>query len=50
MKRLILGLFTLIGIAATIAAIALEVYVWITYATAPAGEIPAWALVLMFRG
>lgn len=50
MKRFILGLFTLIGIATTIAAIVLEVYVWITYATATAGEIPAWALVLMFRG
>ncbi len=42
-------LFCLIGILATVAVIGLEIYVWVTYATAPAGEIPAWALVLMFR-
>ncbi|MDE6356946.1 MAG: hypothetical protein K2L67_06880 [Clostridia bacterium] len=50
MKRLILWLFTLIGILVTVAAIGLEIYVWLTYATAPAGEIPAWALILMFKG
>lgn len=50
MKRLILWLFTLIGIAVTVAFIVAEIYVWLTYATAPAGEIPAWALILMLRG
>lgn len=49
MKKLILGLFTLIGILVTAAFIVAEIYVWITYGTAPAGEIPAWALLLMFR-
>ncbi len=50
MKRLILWLFTLIGILVTVAAIGLEIYVWLTYGASPAGEVPAWALILMFKG
>ncbi len=46
----ILGfLFSLIGFAVTVAFIALEAYVWITYGLAPAGEVPTWALYLMFK-
>ncbi len=50
MKKLLLYLFSLIGVLVTIAFIGIEIYVWLTYATAPAGEIPTWALVLMFKG
>lgn len=49
MKRLILWLFTLIGILATLAFVILEAYVWLTYGAAPAGDVPAWALYLMFQ-
>ena len=49
MRKLFFFLFALIGFAITVIFIALEVYVWITYGTAPAGEVPAWALYLMFK-
>lgn len=49
MKRLLLRIFALIGVVVTVAFIGLEIYVWLKYGTAPAGDVPAWALYLMFR-
>lgn len=31
-------------------AIGVEIYVLVTYANVPITEIPAWALIFMFRG
>lgn len=32
----------------TLAVIGLEIYVWVEYGNKPAGEIPLWALWLLF--
>ena len=37
-------------IALAIGAIAVEIFVWITYGGKPVTEIPSWALVFMFGG
>ena len=47
MKKFLLHIFAFIGFAVTVAVIALEVYVWLTYGSAPAGDVPTWALYLM---
>lgn len=49
MKKFLLHIFAFIGFAVTVAVIALEVYVWLTYGSAPAGDVPTWALYLMFK-
>ena len=47
--KLLSFIFSLIGFAVVVAFAVLEAYVWITYGLKPAGEVPVWAMYLMFK-
>ena len=47
--RILSFLFSIIGFVVTVAFAVLEAYVWITYGLKPTGEVPAWALYVMFK-
>lgn len=43
---LLIGLLAII----VIGFVAVEIYVWVTYANVPISELPAWVLFFMFGG
>lgn len=49
-SNILILVMILLAVAIIGGLIATEIYVWVTYANTPVGEIPAWALFFMFRG
>ena len=48
MERVIQFIIIAIGVLIVLALIGLEIYVWVVYGNKPAGEVPLWALWLLF--
>lgn len=49
LSNILYKLFIILIILLSLTFTVLEIYVWIKYGGMPAGEIPGWALWLMFK-
>lgn len=53
MKDIILKIigifFAVLLVAVILGLIALEIYIWVTYANVPVEELPSWVLFFMFK-
>ena len=43
-------IFLIVLVIICIAAIAFEIYLWVTYGDTPVGELPSWVLFFMIGG
>lgn len=45
----IIGIFfAVLSVAVILGLIAVEIYIWVTYANVPVEELPAWVIFFMF--
>ena len=48
LSNILVLILAIIGVLLILGLVAVEIYVWITYANTPINELPSWVVFLMF--
>lgn len=50
LSNILVLIVVIIGVLLLLGLVAVEIYIWITYANTPINELPSWVIFFMFGG